>query len=264
MEKTNKDELLKKKKRILLKKREEKKALKTNKKLVETKLVTDAERLKLSEDMKANAAAVFARFDFYKDGYLKSVGVLVFSIMTLAIASYSVYYSSLVFKAPNVYLPVNSISQLVDPVPLDEALFTDNEVRRFASDAFSAISNYNYVTVNSNYFTNISEWFTPNSFMEYKNQFNKSSEIKVVKENFFVVNKITVKEATINEVESLKLRNGSSTYLWVVNLKSRRVYQNRTGFTYEDYDTRMIITRSPVRINERGLAVHSIVNEKSD
>lgn len=262
--KLSKEELLKRKKKALLKKKKEEAAKKEKSKLLETTMITDEERIKIATEMKANAVGSFARFSFYKDGYKKTLGILLFSILILMMTSYSLFYSLFVYKPSNIYLPVNSLDQLVEPVPLDQPLFTDNEVRKFASDAFTAVSNYNYVTVDNTYFSEISGWFTPDSFQKYKDAFKKGSEIKVVKEQFFVVNKITVKDATINNEESVLLRQKSSVYLWVVNLKSRRIYQNRTGFTYEDYDTRIIITRSPVRVNEKGLAVHSIVNKKID
>lgn len=261
--KLSKEELIKRKKIALLKKRKEEAAASKKKKVIEQNLITDEERIGISKELKSNALAVFSRFSYYKTGYHKTLGILIFSILITLMSSYSLIYSMFMYKAPNVYLPVNSIGQLVDPVPLTEPLFTDNEIRKFSADAFSAISNYNYVTVNSTYFTDISEWFTPKSFKVYKDDFNNGSEIKVVKENFFVVKEITVREATINKKEGESLRKKSpNVYLWVVNLKSKRIYQNRTGFAYEDYNTRIIVTRSPVRINERGLAIHSIVNEK--
>lgn len=262
--KLSKEELIKRKKIALIKKRKQMAADKAKEKVISETLITDEERLSMAKDMKENAIASFSRFSFYKDGYQKTLGILIFTLMIAAMSSYSLFYSLFIFKAPNVYLPVNSISQLIDPVPLSESLFTENEIRRFAADAFTGISSYNYVTVDNNYFTDISKWFTPNSFKKYKTQFNNGSEIKVVKENFFVVNQITVQEATINKKAGVSLREQSDVYLWVVNIKSRRVYQNRTGFTYEDYKTRMIVTRSPVRINEKGLAVHSVVNQKID
>jgi len=262
-QKLSKEELIKRKKIALLKKRKAE-ALREKKKVINETLITDEERIKIATEMKSNAIASFSRFSFYKDGYQKTLGILIFSILIMAMSAYSLFYSLVVYKASNVYLPVNSISQLIDPVPLNEASFNDNEIRRFSADAFVSLSNYNYVTVNSNYFTEISKWFTPSSFAKYKDQFNSGSEIKIVKENYFVVNQITVEEATIDKKAGMSLRKEAGIYLWVINLKSRRIYQNRTGFTYEDYNSRMIVTRSPVDINEKGLAVHSIVNEKID
>lgn len=271
LKENKKAEILKRRKAAKLKAIKKEKELADKKEKISVKddvVVEDEKEDIFDENMKSearlNAVASFERFNFYKDGYKKTLGILISTIFTLMAVFYSLYYSLYVYKAPNVYLPVNAIGQLIDPVPLSEALFTDNEIRKFASEAFSDLSNYNYVTVDNTYFSDISKWFTPNSFLNYKNDFKQGSEIKVVKEHFFVVSEITVKDATINVEESELYRAESNVYLWVVNIKSRRIYQNRTGFTYEDYDTRMIITRSPVKINEKGLAIHSVVNEKID
>ncbi len=245
----NKEEVIAKKKMILQKKKD------AEKKKQEAELA-------IKRDLIENALGIYAKYSFYKDGYLKSLGTMILILLTSMVLTSGLIYSKFYYKSENVFLPINALNQLSEPMSLSQPKLTDNEIRKFATEAYVEISNYNYVTVDNYYFSDISKLFTPKSYKEYRDNFKKSDEIKVVKKNEFVVHSIIVKEATIDEEKSKELRKQSPNYLWVVNIKGKRVYQARKSFVYDDYETRMIITRSPTRLNEKGVAIHSIVNKK--
>ncbi len=51
------------------------------------------EKTFLNQEMKNQAIASFSRYNFYKDGYLKSLTILIFSILTLIFSIYTLYYT---------------------------------------------------------------------------------------------------------------------------------------------------------------------------
>lgn len=253
-----KAELIRKRKLALLKKQKEEKLKKESAKT----LLSKEEKLELSKDLQTNALSTLQRFKFYKDGYMLSLGILFFTIISVITAGYFLFYSAFLYKAPNTYLPVNEQEQLLDAIPLSQSIYTDNEIRQFATDALNKLTDYNYVTVNSTYFTDIRDLFTKTGFKNYKEQFENSPEIKMVKTNYFVVSSNIVTDARLPKDANKALRAKSRKYVWVVELTSNRVYQNSNGFTYTNYKTRMIIIRTPRSENKKGIAIHSIVNEK--
>ena len=229
-----------------------------------SQLMSKEDKIELSKELKINAISIFDRFSFYKDGYLMSLGILIMTIMTLGTSFYFLIYSYFIYQAPNTYLPINEQEQLLEDSPLSQPIYSDNEIRQFATDALNQITDYNYVSVDSTYFSDIRDLFVSLGYKNYKKQFEESPEIKMVKSNYFVVKSNIVVDARLPKKENKEIRKRSNgnKYIWVVELDSSRIYQNQTGFTFNKYKTKMIIMRTKRSENKRGVAIYSIINEK--
>lgn len=223
------------------------------------KLITEEDRLSIAKDLKINAVASFARYDFYKDGYKKTLGILLFSILTLMISSYSLIYATVIYQPKNAYIPVNPQGQVLEPYSLDEAIYTEKEIIDFASESYRAISSYNYVNLKTGYINSLRGFYTDSYLAKYKNIFLSSDESKFVLKNFFIVESVQLRGARIDDKKTEILTKQAKRKGWVVKLNTVKVYQNQKKYVRKYYETYVKIVRVRNDRNHRGIAVHSFV-----
>lgn len=258
--------LLEKKKRIeLLKKKKEQEAKKASmeKSLFykNEDLLTDKERIDLAKDLKNNAIGVFARFNFYKDGYKKTLGILIFTLLTMIFTTCSLFYALFVFKAPNGYIPVDSYLRIESQRSLLDPIYTDEEIINYASQAYRKINEYNYVNIDKSYISDISPYFSEKTLASYKEQFFGTNEFKYIKENSFIVQSVILKGAKINVEETKRIQDKSPNMkFWVVDLRTAKIYQNEKFYIKKDYLSRVRIARVNQSVNEKGIIIQSIID----
>lgn len=276
----NKEQKLKEKKALLLKKKKleklrEKKALEASKKQkTQTKIKTEddrikslsitneEERLQIAKELKTNAIASFARYDFYKDGYKKTLGILIFTFLTVLVSSYALFYSSFLYKPTNAYLPVDPKGYVFEPSSLRKAIHSEAEIIDFASEAYRKISNYNYVNLQTGYISGLRDFYTDGTLAKYKSKFLSGNEVLYVKENFFIVESVIFKGARIDEEESRELSKKAGVRAWVVKLTATKIYQAEKKYVRKDVDVYMKIMRVSNEKNYKGIAVQSFVEEE--
>lgn len=257
---SKKELLALKKKRAALKKKKELEEQK--KKSLGKNLITDEERIQISKDLKANAIATFAQFNFYKDGYKKSLGILTFTSLTLLVSFFALIYSVFIYQAPPSFIPVDGSKKIMINYDLKEAVYSDKEIIDYASEVYRKVSAYNYVTLrNGAYFSDIYGYFTSGSFKNYKEAFLASTESTYVQKNSFIVSSTQLNGARINKKESDELSQKVGKKLWVVDLNLVKFYQNDKNYIARQYKTKVKIMRVPNTSNEKGIAVQSIVDK---
>lgn len=257
----SKEEILKKKKRqaLLKKKKEEQAAAEA---AASKEFLSDEERLSLASDLKKNALATFAQFDFYKDGYKKSLGILIFNMLSVLIAFSAFIYSAFIYKAPPSFIGVNSNRQLMIEYPLTEPVFSDAEIVNFAATAYRDINNYNYVNLRSNYFSGLKSYYTEDSLNKYKESFLNTKEMVFIQENSYIVESTILRGVKIDKKESDLLSSQIGKKIWVVKMKSIKTYQNKDEYIRKNYETTMKVMRVEHTKNERGIAIQSFVDKE--
>jgi hypothetical protein len=258
---SQKELLARKKKIAALKKRKEAEELKKKQELGQD-LITDEERINISKELKANAIATFAQFQFYKDGYKKSLGILTFTLLTLLVSFSALIYSVFIYQAPPSFIPVDGSKKIMIDYNLKEAVYSDKEIVDYASEVYRKVSAYNYVTLrNGSYFSDIYEYFTSNSFNSYKEAFLGSTESTYVQKNSFIVSSTQLNGARVNQQESKELSAQVGRKMWVVDLNLVKFYQNDQNYIARQYKTKVKIMRVPNTSNEKGIAIQSIVDK---
>ena len=225
-------------------------------------ITNEEERLQIAKELKTNAIASFARYDFYKDGYKKTLGILIFTLLTVLVSSYALFYSSFLYKPTNAYLPVDPKGYVFEPSSLKKAIHSDSEIIDFASEAYRKISNYNYVNLQTGYISGLREFYTDNTLAKYKSKFLSGNEVLYVKENFFIVESVIFKGARIDEEESRILSKKAGVRAWVVKLNATKIYQAEKKYVRKDVNVYMKIMRVSNERNYKGIAVQSFVEEE--
>lgn len=256
--------LLKRKKAALQKQKESagEDSVDVNKKEV-SPLLDEKERLALAKELKENSLATFAKFDFYKDGYRKTLGIVIFTFLTTIISLYALIYAQFIYSPQNSYIVTNSSGQVLEPTSVKNALYKDVEVIDFATQAYRDINSYNYVSLKNNYFPNLLKHFTEKSLETYKETFNKTAERAYVTEHRFIVESVIFKGASIDVEESAKwTKKAGGAKMWEVVLHSVKIYQNEGSYVRKQYETRIRIIRVPSSKNENRIAIHSFVDKE--
>lgn len=259
--------LLKKKKALLLKKKKEEKEKQSQEDESDTseklQLLTDKERIALGRELKENALATFAKFDFYKDGYKKTLGIIAFTLLTCVISFYSLIYAQFIYSPQSAYLVTNSNGQILEPTSLALPLYRDAEIIDFATEAYRDINSYNYVSLKNNYFPDLLKHYTETSLKRYQDTFSKTAEMAYVTEHRFIVESVIFKGATIDkEASKVWTQKAGGIKMWEVVLHSVKVYQNESSYVRKQYETRVRIARVPSSKNENRIAIHSFVDKE--
>lgn len=259
---TKEEMLAKKKKQALLRKKKAAKEAKESEKKKE--FLSDDERKELASNLRKNALATFAQFDFYKDGYKKTMGILIFNVLAFVVAISAFIYSAVIYKAPPSFLGVNSNKQLLISYPLTNPVYSDAEIVNFATEAYRDITAYNYVNLRSNYFSGLKNYFTEKTLKKYKEVFLGTDEMTFIQKNAFIVESTILKNAIVDLKESQALSQKVGKKVWVVKMKSIKIYQNNKTYVRKNYITTMKIMRVENEQNEKGIAIQSFVDVEVD
>jgi hypothetical protein len=212
-------------------------------------LITD---LKKDENTNSDyGKEVVIKHSFYKDGYLKSLGIVLFTLLTLAT---SVYWSAHMFmyEPPVKYIPVDAENKVLKEVPESQAVMTDAQLKQWTYDALSVIFSYDYYRVDT-HGAKIRKYFSTKSFEEYMEVFKESSDIKRVQRNFFIVD---VEPSMPELVQSGQLNNGALYWRYKIDL--RRLFVNHLGFIKEKNVFIVNIVRSNSPEAQDGVLIYNI------
>lgn len=223
------------------------------------KLITDEESKEISKELKNHAIASFAKYDFYKDGYKKTLGILIFLFLTFLVSCYALVYASMIYKPSNAYLPVDEMGRPFEPSRLTESIHTNSEIIDFASEAYRKMSDYNYVNLDRGYVDDLRPFFTEKSLAKYKKEFLSSNEPVYVRKNNMIVQGALLNGARFDKERTEKLKKESRRMAWVVELNTIKIYQTGNKYYQKKFTTYIRIVRVKNELNPKGIAVHSVV-----
>lgn len=222
-----------------------------NKKTEPHKEISD-KKTKSEDKFKSDySKEVVIKHRFYKDGYLKSLGIVLFSLLTFAVA---VYWSAhmYLYEPPVKYIPVNAENQVLKQVAESQPVMSEEQLKQWTYDAMSEIFSYDYYRVDT-HGSKIRQYFSAKSFEEYMANFKESSDIKRVQRNFFIVD---VEPSMPEIVQSGTLNNGS--LYWRFKIDLRRLFVNHLGFIKEKDTFIVNVVRSNSPEAEDGVLIYNI------
>jgi hypothetical protein len=206
---------------------------------------------------KENAVQNIKRYLFYKDGYIKSLGIFIFNLLLLIVSVYSFYYANNIYAPPVKFLPLDRNGSIIDLVPLSKPVKTDEERRQFVQDVILDILAYNYTTVET-HGAKVKKYFTSDSFNDYMTGFKNSTDVKRVVRNHYVVLPVP-RNVPILIKKPVSNRNQSNEVLFYqYRIKIRKILRNHEGVLFDSNDLIITLRRVSVTENIEGLAVHNI------
>lgn len=205
-----------------------------------------------SQEEKLSAGKEVAyRFAFYKDGYLKSLGILLTTLLTFGIISYWSFYMYS-YTPPVKYIPVDAHGKVLKQIPTSQPVMSQANLKQWVFDATKKIFSYNYYNADT-HGSVIRQYFSPESFKQYMKQFKNSPDLKRVKKNFFIV---VVKPSMPELNMQGQLRNGRRYWRYEINLQ--RLFINSQGFIKDSQDLIINVVRSNSDEAKDGVLIYNI------
>ena len=194
---------------------------------------------------------IVIKHKFYRDGYLKSMGIVLFTALTLAISIYWSYqmYS---YVPPVKYIPVDAENKVLEKLPESVAVMSDDQLKQWTYDAIADILSYDYYRLDT-HGAKIRKYFSARSFEEFMTDFKESSDIKRVQRNFFIAD---IEPSMPEIVQSGQLNDG--TLYWRFKIETRRLFVNHLGFIKEKDDFIINIARSNSPEAVDGVLIYNI------
>lgn len=133
------------------------------------------------ESGKYAAEMIIKEKEFYKDSYLKQIGIFLFSILSLVTGLYYLYYAHFLYEPPVSYLVVDENERILKQYPLDKLHVKKEDMVQWASNAITDIFSYNYLTFETHGKT-VSKYYSENKqFDKFMNEFNGLTLQQIVK-----------------------------------------------------------------------------------
>ncbi len=205
-----------------------------------------------NNDLKSDyGKEVVIKHKFYKDGYLKSLGIVFFTLLTFAVAVYWAAHMYM-YEPPVKYIPVDAENQVLKQIPESQPVMSVEQLKQWTYDAMVDIFSYDYYRIDT-HGAKIRKYFSAKSFEEYMTEFKESSDIKRVQRNFFIVD---VEPSVPEIVQSGQLNNG--TLYWRFEIELRRLFVNHQGFIKEKNNFIVNVVRSNSPEAEDGVLIYNI------
>ncbi len=205
-----------------------------------------------SNDLKSDyGKEVVIKHKFYKDGYLKSLGIVLFTLLTFAVAVYWAAHMYM-YEPPVKYIPVDAENQVLKQIPESQPVMSEEQLKQWTYDAMVDIFSYDYYRIDT-HGAKIRKYFSAKSFEEYMTNFKESSDIKRVQRNFFIVD---VEPSMPEIIQSGQLNNG--TLYWRFEIELRRLFVNHQGFIKEKNNFIVNVVRSNSPEAEEGVLIYNI------
>lgn len=227
-------------------------------KLIEKRKQEQRETLaveKLSEKLYNDVAKEnIVRYEFYKDGYLKSIVILFSSIFLLICMLGSIYFTSVVYKAPNNYIPLDEEKRIYDPIPLDRDVMSEEALKQWIVEAMEDIMSYDYVTYGK-HGAKVSKYFVEKGYQDYKAEFDNNSDLKrVIANSAIVVIPVITNPEPIGKPGTLQ-----GTKYWRYKITMVKLfYSPKSGVLKNEVAYEVMVVRASRKDVSAGIGIYKI------
>lgn len=124
--------------------------------------------------------------EFFTTGYYKSIGILLFSLLSLISSVFFAYYSFFVYKAPVSYIVLNKDNKLLEEKSLTELHVSNNVIEQWANDSIMDIMSWNYLNFDKQG-VKVNKYFFEEEAPKFMTVFNDLYLQKMIKANQGIV-----------------------------------------------------------------------------
>lgn len=217
----------------------------------------------INQEDKANyrnsGMLVTASFKFAKDQYTRTFALLIMmAVITLIVVFQT--YNIATYKAPVKYIPIYEDKTIIDPVPLNKPVMSDDQMKQWLADAVSDIFSYNYLNLDK-HGEKISGLFTETGYATFKRAFDSSADVARVKgQSLIVVSNVV--GSPVKAFSGYKVSGPYAYWDWKFQLRQAFVSPNNR-FIPVTYDVVVTIIRQDQKNYRSGIAIHSLRIEGS-
>lgn len=192
------------------------------------------------------------RHDFYRDGYRKLVGILLFSILIVVILASSLAYIVTHPPAPK-YFATDSTGRIIPLVALNQPNMSTPAILQWANTAAVAAFSYNFVNYRKE-LQAASTFFTPAGWEAFESGLKDSNNLDAV-----IAKKLVVSAVATGAPVVLQKGVIAGRYSWRVQMPLLVTYQSAGGMTQQQLILKMLITRISTLNSARGIGIAQFI-----
>lgn len=195
-----------------------------------------------------------AQWGFYKYGYDTMLKIAAVQFVIILILTSALFFLAAAGTPEPKFFAVNAQRQITEILPLSEQRISDNQVRQFATDALLESMNFTYDDYNQR-IENAADYFTDEGFTAYKTALRDSRVFDQLKEKQLLMRTVVT---SVPEIDKANSKNYGGTFIWVVNVSTKRTLTDRAQALSVSYSYRMYIRQVPFTERPLGMAIYSI------
>lgn len=212
-----------------------------------------------SESGKLSADMIMKEKEFYKDSYLKQIGILFFSILSLFTGVYYLYYANFLYEPPVSYIVIDENERILKQYPLDKLHVKKEDMIQWASNAVMDIFSYNYLTFESHGKT-VSKYYSNNKqFDKFMSEFNSLTLQQIVKNQKAIIVPNFRKQLELSEEGKLNKKAAFS-----LNGELKLEMHGSEGIKVIVRKIKIIVYRESFEINKDGFSIMEILLEDTN
>lgn len=192
------------------------------------------------------------RNDFYRDNYRKVVGMLLFSVIIMAVLAGGLIY--FIANPPQPRYFATTVDGRISPlVPLEQPNISQSALLQWANTAAITAYTYNFVNYRQA-LQEASSYFTPDGWSAFMEALQSSNNLTAVQAKKLVVSAVATGAPVILEQGIL-----SGVYSWRIQMPMLVAYQSASQFSRQSIIVTMLITRVPTLNSPQGIGIAQFV-----
>jgi hypothetical protein len=124
--------------------------------------------------------------EFYTVGYMKSLGIMVFTLITLILSFGYMFYGSFIYEPPVSYLALNAEKRMLEEKLLTELHIETKELEQWTNDAVLDITSWNYLSYDTHGIS-VDKYFDSAETPKFMEKFNALFLQKMVRSQKAIV-----------------------------------------------------------------------------
>jgi hypothetical protein len=190
--------------------------------------------------------------DFYKDNFFKSLGVLIFSILTFATSIMYTYYSYFHYSPPSNFIALDENNRVLEEIDLSLDVKTPEELNQWANDSIKEIFSYNYLTFDKQG-VNIKHLFSEYSYKKFMGVFNNLRLQKKIEAQEAILEPYMLKTIKIDQSGDYNGRKA-----WQMKGVLLLNIHGKDGLERMKFNVSVVVTRTSFKDNKEGVVIEKI------
>jgi len=191
------------------------------------------------------------RYEFYRDGYRKILGLVIISVVLNTILAYAVYYMAMNPPAPR-YFATSPDGQIIPVKPLDEPVYATADILSWATNVAITTYTYDYINFRSD-LQAVAASFTSDGWGMFLQALQSSRMLDTVLAQNLVM---TATPTGAPVIKQQGVVNGR--YSWKIAIPMLVKLNGSTTIT-QPVQIYMMIQRVALVNNPKGIAINSFI-----
>lgn len=191
------------------------------------------------------------RYEFYRDGYRKILGLVIISVVLNTILAYAVYYMAMNPPAPR-YFATSPDGQIIPVKPLDEPVYATADILSWATNVAITTYTYDYINFRSD-LQAVAASFTSDGWGMFLQALQSSRMLDTVLAQSLVM---TAAPTGAPVIKQQGVVNGR--YSWKIAIPMLVKLNGSTTIT-QPVQVYMMIQRVALVNNPKGIAINSFI-----